>query len=107
MFVVTQFPFTDLRGFISQPTGRLGRPTWPIATVGKDFVRSTGSVLARPRGGVAHWAGEDIYGDASSALKFPDRLRKHLLRVNQGVGNIDFAFRRFFVDFHVNLTPLS
>jgi hypothetical protein len=74
MFLAIQFPFTDARGFLTDGGGRLSRPAWPLVSAGKDFVRSSGLVRPRRRGGVSDWAGEEIYGDAKRALRFQDRL---------------------------------
>lgn len=98
MFLVIQFPFVDTRRFVSGQTGRLIRPDWPIPDVDKDFIRSSGLVRPRLRGGSAQWAGEEIYGEASAALKFPDRLGQIAITANKVRGNIDFAFRRFYSD---------
>lgn len=98
MFLVIQFPFVDTRRFVNGQTGRLIRPDWPIPDVDKDFIRSSGLVRPRLRGGSAQWAGEEIYGEVSSALKFPDRLRQIAITANKVCGNIDFAFRRFYSD---------
>jgi hypothetical protein len=98
MFLVVEYPFVDMRGFIGQSTGRLLKPAWPIAEAGKDFIRSCGMVRPRPRGGVGQWAGEDLFGDASSALKFPDQLRLFPFCRDEEIGQIDCAFRRFYSD---------
>lgn len=73
MFVTVQIPIADLRHFVSEPTGRLTAPPWPLADPSKHFVRSVGPVRRRKRGGVAEWIGESIYCDAGRALVFPDR----------------------------------
>jgi hypothetical protein len=98
VFLVVQFPFADSRGFIEQGSGRLSRPAWPIADPGKDFVRSSGLVRPRLLGGVENWAGEDLYGDAGAALKFPDHLRKRVIATNGDRGFLRCAFRRFHSD---------
>lgn len=98
MFLVTQFPFSDIRGFVESATGRLTNPTWPIAQVDKEFIRSTGSVRRRPRGGLDTWAGEELYGEASSALKFPNGLRQIVLGDNVAPERILRATRRFHSD---------
>ncbi|CAE6694473.1 hypothetical protein R69619_00410 [Paraburkholderia nemoris] len=98
MFLVLQHPFADLRAFLGPESGRLARPDWPGADVGSDFIRSSGLVKPRLRGGVEEWAGEELYGDASFALRFPN----HLGEARLGTGTLhavaDHAFRRFHSD---------
>ena len=67
MFLVLQHPFADMRHFVGTPTGRLSRPAWPLVDTNVDFVRSSGLVRRRRKGGVEEWAGEETYGDASFA----------------------------------------
>ncbi|MDL9998325.1 hypothetical protein QTI24_06930 [Variovorax sp. J22P240] len=98
MFVIVQYPFADLRGFLAQPTGRVARPAWPVAQIGSDFIRSSGKVRPRHRGGVADWAGEELYGDVSSALKFSDRLQQTVSLVGETAYRPTCTFRRFHSD---------
>jgi len=74
VFLVFQYPFADIRWFLGAESGRLTRPFWPLAKPEEDFVRSSGIVKSRRHGGAAEWAGEELYGDATSALRFPDHL---------------------------------
>ena len=85
-----------MRSFLEQPSGRLVRPAWPIAEIGKDFVRSCGMVKPRTRGGVAQWAGEELYGDASSAVRFQNELRRFPIKVESTQGQLNSIFRRLF-----------
>src|SRR5947209_5562703 len=112
MFLMLQHPFADLRHFVGTPTGRLSRPAWPLVDTNVDFVRSSGLVRRRLKGGVEEWAGEETYGDASFALRFPDRLGDLALGPAGLQGCARFAFRRFHsegkvarleVGFRVNL----
>ena len=96
MFVVLQHPFADLRSFSSDECNRVGRPTWPLANPGIDFVRSSGSVRARKQGGVAEWAGEELFCDASMALRFPDRMAKVRRGPSALPAECRFSFRRFY-----------
>ena len=97
MFVVVQHPFADLRPFSVGARSRLvERPTWPLARPMIDFVRSSGSVRARPRGGVDEWDGEEVFCDASMALRFPDSMA----HVQRGpavlAAGCRYSFRRFY-----------
>ena len=96
MFVVLQHPFADLRAFDADACGRIRNPPWPLAQVGVNFVRSSGSIQPRLGGGVDEWEGEDLYCDASSALRFPDRMA--LLRRGPAAlpTRCGYSFRRFY-----------
>lgn len=91
-----QYPFADLRSFIGEDAGRLNRPSFPIAEPGKDFIRSSGLVKYRRRGGVEEWAGEELYGDASLAFRFPN----HLGKAKFGTGTVEATVGRTFRRFH-------
>lgn len=96
MFVVLQHPLADLRSFAKDECRRILNPPWPLAAVGVNFVRSSGSIQPRLGGGVDEWEGEDLYCDAGSALRFPDRLG--LLRLGPpGLPTqCRYSFRRFY-----------
>lgn len=74
MYLVVQYPFADMRAFLGEQSSRLARPSWPLPTPGLEFIRSSGRVLLRPKGGLKEWAGEHAYGIASHAIRFPNRL---------------------------------
>ena len=73
MFVVFQHPFADLRGFIPR-SGRLKILKFPLSNEGGQYVRSSGVVTRRPRGGIADWVGEGLFALATNAVRFQDRL---------------------------------
>jgi hypothetical protein len=73
MFAAVQIPLADLRHFVSEPTGRLLVPPWPLADPSKHFVRAVGPIRERRRGGVSEWIGESLYCDARHAVVFPKR----------------------------------
>lgn len=58
MLATLQVPLFDLRTLLSQETGRLERPSWPLPMVGTEFVRSFGPIVPRRAGGVVGWHGE-------------------------------------------------
>jgi len=93
MFATVQIPLADLRLFVSEPTGRLIVPSWPLADPSKHFVRSVGPVRRRKRGGVAGWIGESLYCDARHGLVFPDHggLQHQLFQLV----NLTPLYRRF------------
>jgi hypothetical protein len=95
MFLAIQFPFADARSFLDDGGGRLSRPSWPLVSPGRDFVRASGLVRPRRRGGVSDWAGEEIYGDAKRALRFEDRLGAKHFTVGASSHRLKCAFRRF------------
>lgn len=96
MFLTLQHPFTDLRWLMGPDTGRLDRPFWPLANPRKDFVRSSGRVTQRHRGGLREWAGEQVFSDASRALLFPDHLRDLCLGSSRYYAKIRHALRRYY-----------
>ncbi len=95
MFLAIQFPFADARGFLDEGGGRLSRPAWPLVNPGYDFLRSSGLVRPRRRGGVSDWAGEEIFSDAKRALRFEDHLGTKWYCLGSSSGNFKCAFRRF------------
>ncbi|TDF84396.1 hypothetical protein [Pseudomonas sp. H9] len=96
MFLTLQHPFTDLRWLLGPETGRLERPFWPLANPRSDFVRSSGRVTHRNRGGLREWAGEQVFSDASRALLFPDHLRDLSLGGARYYAKIHHALRRYY-----------
>lgn len=98
MYFVLQFPFADMRGFMGGESARLTRPSWPLPSVRRDFVRSSGRVYPRYRGGNSEWPGEDVYADASLALRFPDGLGQFPIGPRSQPTYIEKAFRRFYSD---------
>ena len=96
MFLTLQHPFTDVRWLIGPESGRLDRPFWPLANPRKDFVRSSGRVVHRSRGGLKEWAGEQVFSDASRALMFPDHLRDVSLGGARYYAKIHHALRRYY-----------
>jgi len=95
MFVTVLHPFADLRDFVDEQTGRLERPSWPLPNTGIDFVRSSGAVLRRRRGGLREWQGEELYSDGRNAFRFADRLRDIDLGTPELSAHVTRAFRRF------------
>ena len=85
----------DTRSLLSLPTGRLTQPSWPLARPGREFLRSTGAIRKRLRGGVDGWPGEDHFCDLSSAIRFPNRLGSDHLG---SATRTRCAFRRLYSD---------
>lgn len=97
MFQVLLFPVADLRPLLTDVNvKRLSRPFWPAPSVGRDFLRGSGVVLHRSRGGTEAWANEDKFADASRALRFPDMLRFQSVGDGEGLSNITRVLRRFY-----------
>lgn len=98
MFLLIEHPLIDMRAFLKS-SGRLVKPTLPLATPGVDFIRATGVVKRRARGGVDEWAGENIYVDATQALRFKNRLGRVRCSASDGVyGLLRCSTRRFYSD---------
>lgn len=97
MLVVVQFPFADLRRFVSCSDYRLAAPPFPLVVPGQHFVRSTGQVKVRPQGSPCVWPEDGRFCDARSALrlygisgkKSPAETRRR---------HWQCAFRRFYSD---------
>ena len=94
MFIVIQFPIIDARPFINDETYKLNIPTWPFASE-QEFVRYTGRVERRKKGGIKDWSGESFYSRSHRAIRFPKLERRRLGK------NDDFiiplgVYRRFF-----------
>ena len=95
MFIAIQFPLADSRAFLSTETNHLKYPAWPLPVPGKEFIRTSGVVKLRRRGGLASWPGEEIYCSAKRALRFPSNLRQQPLGVLGNSASLICAFRRF------------
>ncbi|KGQ19388.1 hypothetical protein LF41_3038 [Lysobacter dokdonensis DS-58] len=95
MLLVVQHPIADLRPFLGADSGALGRPAWPVPDPQHDYIRGTGRVRRRMRGGIDDWAGEDLYGDASRAIRFGDRLGEQTFDIHGEQARVRTSFRRF------------
>lgn len=98
IFVGIGFPFVDVRDFVSQPTHQLSVPKFPLSSPEREFIRSFGPLETRVGGGLDEWPGEDVYGRAAAALRFPDRLERKNLGTERIPFNVPFTFRRFYSD---------
>jgi hypothetical protein len=98
MFIVIQFPFADVRNFLDFKTRRLSSPSWPLPESDKEFVRSSGVIKRRIRGGIDSWCGEDQYCNARRAMRFYPFLRKYSLGSFGKSLYLDCKFRRFLFD---------
>jgi hypothetical protein len=99
MFLHLQFPFTDIRSFVTQSAQRISVPAWPSPIPLEEFVRSFGIVRERRNGGLAGWIGESAYCDAKGALLFPPSgiVRRP---ISASADEIPFrvVFRRLYFD---------
>lgn len=96
MFVVLQFPITDVRCFLTAETSRIPSPSWPLLSE-RDFLRYSGPARQRRRGGVREWTGEERYCSLRRALRLPDLERRRLI-LGDAVLKATCVFRRFFFD---------
>lgn len=69
MFACIQFPMTDLRGLLKEPTFKLPTPFWPSPNTNQ-MVRYFGLTRIRPKGGIEIWADEEYVCNAKRALRF-------------------------------------
>lgn len=95
MFLVIQIPLVDLRQFIADDLGLLGRPNWPAPIANRDFVRSFGSIRRRPRGGLPGWLGESLICEANRAVRLRGILHSRDKRVDI---KLFVCFKRFYFD---------
>jgi hypothetical protein len=94
MFVVAQFPVSDLRGLVPGQMGRLGKPAWGLAQPDAPFMRGFGPVSARNSSSLG-MAGENFFADFDRAEAFRSRLSGLPLELKPW-------FRRFFFDGQVS-----
>ncbi|UCC40765.1 MAG: hypothetical protein JSV96_04785 [Candidatus Aminicenantes bacterium] len=95
MFIVAQFPIADARPFIDSETYKLSIPSWPFARPYEEFVRYSGPIERRKKGGIKDWSGEELYSRASRAIRFPG-LRTRRLGGKDAHLSPHCTFRRFF-----------
>ncbi|NOZ68065.1 MAG: hypothetical protein GXP46_02155 [Deferribacteres bacterium] len=96
MFLALQFPFADLREFLGDEGGRLPSPKVALPKkIGRDFIRSSGLIRRRRKGGVKEWAGEELYCSGELALRFPNRLGDMQFGTGSVKGAVVDTFRRF------------
>ncbi len=96
MQVVLQFPFADFRPFLAVETARLDHPRWPFPAPGREFVRQSGVVRQRRRGGLSQWSGEEFYSQAARAVRFREDPRRVVVSGVPLLGNRGVS-RRFHV----------
>ena len=98
MFLALQFPFADLREFLGPECGRLSGPKISSPEdLGKDFIRSSGLIRRRRKGGVKEWAGEELFASGQFALRFPNHLGNTVLGNGAIKGHVINTFRRFYL----------
>lgn len=68
MLIEVQFPFADVRRFVSDDTGRLTRPQWPWPAE-SEFVRNVGPIRRRRRGPVDGLGDEAWVCDISKLVR--------------------------------------
>jgi hypothetical protein len=98
MLVSVAFPFADFRTFLPDEGGRLSRPAWPLVRPDKDFIRSSGPIRRRRKGGDAGWAAEEAYTDVSEVVRLPPHLGRLPPAASIVDGTIECAFRRYLSD---------
>lgn len=97
MLLVIQFPIADIRPFISDETGKLNHPLWPIPENDQDFMRSMGTIRPRWRGGLTGWVGENNICKADNAIRFCG-LPPYIDNNSQKHIPFRVAYKRFYYD---------
>ena len=97
MFIVIQFPITDLRSFSSGEPKRINTPSWPCPS-DNQYVRNLGSINLRKLGGIDNWIGESRLCKANRACRFQDIFPNIS---TDKVWKVTPKFRRFFFDGHI------
>ncbi len=95
MFILFAFPIADLREFVLQDTHKLQKPTIP-AEAGKHFIRYTGEVSIRMRGGSQVFGGEDLFCIAKRACRLPADPSWTKIQTKYHQLNAKCVLRRFF-----------
>lgn len=99
MFLTLQFPFADLRHFLGPGTGRLEKPKISVAQLsGKEFIRSSGPIRRRHKGGTDDWSGEEVFADGKFGLRFPNHLDCYTFGTAGFYGKVVDTFRRFHLN---------
>ena len=70
MFIVAQFPLSDLRSLPPGERGRLDVPDWNADEIGDVFVRGFGAMAERNSGGITGLVGERAFADFNRAARF-------------------------------------
>lgn len=74
MILFIQFTITDTRFFSDYRQELLSKPQWPSPKPFQEFVRSTGAVVERSKGGLSSWVGENFVCSIGNAIKYPKNL---------------------------------
>lgn len=107
MVIFLQFTVTDVRSFTKEACSLLSKPTWPTPTPYKEFVRGVGPIVARSKGGIGSWVGENYVCRINNGIRIPNRIKinestflntvsKHLY----SVGN--FVLNKYEIVFHLS-----
>jgi hypothetical protein len=51
MMLIYNHPFSDVRHFLEADTNKLTRPRFPVPIIGQQFLRNSGPIKGRLRGG--------------------------------------------------------
>lgn len=74
MILFLQFTLTDTRTFSSFRTELPNKPHWPSPRPFNEFVRSTGGIIERNKGGIPGWVGENFICKIGKTIKFEDKI---------------------------------
>lgn len=74
MVLFLQFTITDTRRFSDFYSELLDKPRWPSPKPFSEFVRTTGNIVERNKGGIPSWVGENFVCKIGKAIQFPEKI---------------------------------
>ena len=86
----------DKRRFLPERAHQLAKPTFPTPIPDRHFVRRTGTVYSRRRGGSPAIGGEDVYCGAKSALRFLPSSQGGLFPLHGSGDAVRCVYRRLY-----------
>lgn len=84
MILFLQFTITDTRYFSPYKQDILKKPEWPSPRPFAEFVRNSGSIIERAKGGQASWVGENFICEVKNGIKF----QRHSLPCGAAISNL-------------------
>lgn len=100
MILFLQFTITDTRHFSDHYRSLLDKPFWPSPRPYKEFVRNTGRIIERNKGGQAGWVGENYICNIKNSIKFD----KYISAIGVKISNIS---KHLYASEHYILTKFE
>jgi hypothetical protein len=82
MILFLQFTITDTRYFSDFRHELLSKPVWPSPRPFREFVRNTGNIIERNKGGQEGWVGENYICEINKGIKFSKQELSNGITVN-------------------------